>query len=154
MRIHNFVFDKTIVNTMFVSLGIHLFYFSCIVFTFEDKIRYSLEPPNIDFLGSILKGSDILTEGEAARGSFIIKISDKFLNAPRQDAKLGQSYPSVSKPSFLRKGLSVGQKLPTKFIGTPSGYGVEKKADNGNTQDSDSVYDWGTNLKLKSNDKN
>jgi len=154
MRIHNLVFDKAIVNTMFVSLGIHLFYFSCIVFTFEDKMSYSLEPPNIDFLGSILRGPDILTDSEAARGSFIIKISDKFLNAPRQGAKVDKTYPSVSKPSFVRKGLSKSQKLPTKFIGTPSGYGAEKKVGSGNAQDSDSTYDWGTNLKLKPNDKN
>lgn len=153
MRINNFVFDKTLLNTMFVSLGIHIFYFSCIVFTFEDKISYPMETPSIDFLGSVLRRSDVLVDGQASKGSLIMNLSDKFLSTPRQKSNAEFSYASVKKPSFVRAGMSIGQKLSTKFTGVSSSYRIEKKTAVENIGVSDSAPEWGSNLRLKADDK-
>ncbi|HOX54957.1 MAG: hypothetical protein PHI86_03070 [Candidatus Omnitrophica bacterium] len=154
MRIHNFAFDKQMLNVVFISLGIHIFYFSCIVFTFQDKISYPMEPPSIDFLGSILRKSDLSAGSKIAKNYSSVDLSDKFFVNPAQKADAEISYAAVRKPPVAKAGLPIGGKLSSKFIGVASNYRIENKSAIEESGATSIPSSWGDNLRLKADDKN
>lgn len=153
MRIYGFAGNKGLINTMFISLALHLFYFSCIMFTFDDKINYPINLPTIDFLGSILRESDILVDGQIIGDAVLFKNQERFLALPEQSAQTEQNHSFLVKPYFKTRYFT-SEKLPTKLIGVDSANDYKTKINAQETVIINKAIEWDKEIKLKVDDKN
>jgi len=144
MSISRINFDKPLKHTIFISATLHLLCFSCITFTFAGKTKYSLDL-SVDFLGSILKKTDVLASAEFRGGYFGSEPLDIFLLRKHQSPELYRYLLFTNKPSYKLQSLFSSKKPFSVSIGARS----DKKAEADNKEEIGQPPEWGKDLKLK-----
>lgn len=114
MKHINIAVHKELRKTVFISMALHAFCFSCVTFTFVNKINYSMDIPLV-FWGSILERSDIATSIEPQKNqdnTFLIK--DNFIKkVPVAKAKSYHLF--INKPNYKTMNIFLGKKSFTKL---------------------------------------
>ncbi|MFH1656063.1 MAG: hypothetical protein ABH954_05590 [Candidatus Omnitrophota bacterium] len=142
------IVDKGLRNTVLVSMALHMFCLSFVSFTFVDKIYFSMDL-NVDFLGSLLKESDILINTVEKKDYVRMGILDNFFTKPYDGLEALDYHLVVNKPNRKSGNLFLEKKNSVRFIYIFPKSEIKEELKSETIEEIGEAPEWDKGLKLK-----